>query len=475
MYRKLMQKLLNWKAKSDRKPMLIYGARQVGKTWLMQEFGKQNYKYSLYFPMDKNPRMKEIFKEPANIKRIVDLLLIEANLSETYTVDDVLFIFDEIQEIPEALKSLKYFCEDDTKYHIIAAGSLLGLTLNPGVSYPVGKVNMCTLYPLDFEEFLMAKGLNNLAKLISEGEFEYLDVFSSRLSDLLKLYFIVGGMPAAVVKHLETTKLSDVREVQSELLRSYRDDFSKHSDYTNVDTVLRITQVWDSIPSQLMKENKEYLFKLLRKGARAKDFELAIQWLIDAGLIYKISNLREIRFPLKVCEVLDAFKLYMLDIGLLTNMTGLEPQIIIDGDKLFKEFKGALTEQYVLQQLIANIEYGVFYYTEGANLEIDFLTQNANSVVPIEVKAGTNIEAKSLKIFREKFKPKLSIKTSMLNYKQTDSFVNLPLYSICAINKIFKNFDEESESKLENFVKQSSMVEDIDATLKKIKPTNNQF
>ena len=426
MYRTAIETLLKWKESKYRKPLIIEGARQVGKTWLMKEFGKIAYENVLYINFDSNARMAELFTSDLNIERI--LLGLEIYTEQKILPEKTLIIFDEVQEVPKSLSSLKYFYENAPQYHIVCAGSLLGIALHGGTSFPVGKVNFMKLYPLSYKEFLMALGKEQLAKLLDVQDYPMITAFKQTYIEALKQYYFVGGMPEAVLRFAETKDFVQVREVQKNILGAYEQDFSKHSPH---DIVPKIRMLWNSIPSQLAKENKKFLYGLVREGGRAKDYEAAIMWLADCGLVHKVSRVNAPNLPLSAYEDLKAFKLFISDVGLLACMAGLNQRLLLDGNNLFVEFKGALTEQYVLQQLITNEKLKVYYYTnDRGSCEIDFIVDTGEAIIPLEVKAEVNLKAKSLRTYKEKFEPKLSIRTSMADYKEEDWLINLPLYAI---------------------------------------------
>lgn len=428
MYRKLLEELKVWKNDVHRKPMMIRGARQVGKTWLMKEFGRTCYEKCAYISMDENEIMEDVFRDAFDIKRIITALEIEVGFQ--IEPENTLIIFDEVQEIPRALKSLKYFCENAPQYHVMAAGSLLGVALHEGTSFPVGKVEFCDLYPMDYQEFLLACGEDGLAELLESGDYKLITSFKNKYIDLLKFYYYVGGMPEVVSTYVQTNDLKKVRRIQNRLLGAYENDFSKHAP---AEIVTRIKMLWNSIPTQLAKENKKFIYGLVREGARAREYEVAITWLIDCGLIYKINRVKKPDFPLRAYQDFQAFKLFVLDIGLLGAMSRLSAKMILRGNRLFEEFKGALTEQYVLQQLKENPEIDIFYWSsEMATAEVDFLVQTEEDIIPIEVKAEENLSAKSLKSFYNKFRPQLSVRTSMSNYREQEWMVNVPLHMIGA-------------------------------------------
>ena len=424
MYRYAMENLREWKNKKNRKPLIIEGARQVGKTWLMKEFGRQEYTNTVYINFDSNSRMADLFSADLDITRI--LRGIEIYTGKKINSEDTLIIFDEVQEVPKALSSLKYFYEDAPEYHVICAGSLLGIALHGGTSFPVGKVEFMKLFPMSFREFLTATGKEQYVELLEQKDHQMISSFKQIYIDALKEYYYVGGMPEAVLSYSQAHDLEDVRNIQNMILAAYEQDFSKHAP---VSIVPKIRMVWNSIPSQLAKENRKFIYGLLRKGARAKDYETAIMWLIDCGLIHKVSRITTPNLPLKAYEDLKAFKLYLVDIGLLGALAGLKQSALLDGNDMFVEFKGALTEQYVLQQLVTDPDIGIYYYTnDRGNCEIDFLIDDGDKVIPLEVKAELNLKAKSLKTYREKYSPEVAVRTSMADYKENDGLVDMPLY-----------------------------------------------
>lgn len=431
MYRIAIEKLYKWKNSKRRKPLIIEGARQVGKTWLMKEFGKQAYSDTVYINFDSNTRMADLFAVDLDTDRLI--LGLELYAGRKIDSDNTLLIFDEVQEVPKALASLKYFYENAPQYHIVCAGSLLGIALHQGTSFPVGKVDFLKLYPLSFSEFLMATGNERFAKLLKKQDFEMITNFKQTYIDALKQYYFVGGMPEAVQSFAESKDFNEVRTIQKRILAAYEQDFSKHAPN---EIVPKIRMLWNSIPSQLARENKKFIYGLVREGSRAREYETAIMWLSDCGLVHKVSRVNAAGIPLKAYEDLKAFKLFIVDVGLLGCMTGLHQRTLLDGDDLFVEFKGALTEQYVCQQLKTIEDLGIYYYTnDRGSCEIDFVIDTGEQIIPIEVKAETNLRAKSLKTYRERFEPGLSVRTSMADYKKEDWLLNLPLYAIEQINK----------------------------------------
>ncbi len=432
MYRIAIEKLLKWKESKHRKPLIIEGARQVGKTWLMKEFGKKAYANTVYINFDANSRMAGLFASDLDTDRLIQGL--ELYVGHKIDPDSSLIIFDEVQEVPKALASLKYFYENAPQYHIVCAGSLLGIALHQGTSFPVGKVDFLKLYPLSFEEFLIAAGKEQFAKLLNQLDFQMISSFKQTYIDALKQYYFIGGMPEAVQSFIENKDFNEVREIQKRILSAYEQDFSKHAPN---EIVPRLRMLWNSIPSQLAKENKKFIYGLVREGARAKEYETALMWLSDCGLVHKINRVNAANIPLRAYEDLKAFKLFMVDVGLLGCMAGLRQRTLLDGNDLFVEFKGALTEQYVCQQLKTIDDLGVFYYTnERGSCEIDFVVDTGELIVPIEVKAEVNLRAKSLKTYQEKFSPEISIRSSMADYKEEEWLTNLPLYAIDQIKAV---------------------------------------
>ena len=426
MHRNAMEQLNKWQQKTNKKPLIIRGARQVGKTWLMREFGKKAYEETVYINFDNNQQMKELFSVDMRIERI--MTGIELYVGHKIKAKNTLLIFDEIQEVPKALSALKYFNETAPQYQIICAGSLLGVALHSGTSFPVGKVEFMNLYPLSFTEFMQAMGKKRFVELLEKNDFDMATTFKQEYIDLLKHYYYVGGMPEVVQSFANNRDFNEAREIQERILAAYEQDFSKHAPN---EIVPRIRMLWNSIPSQLTKENKKFIYGVIKEGARAKDYALALMWLTDCGLVHKAHRVTAPHIPLKAYEDLKAFKLFLVDVGLLGCMARLNQTVLLDGNELFKEFKGALTEQYVLQQLKTLKGVEPYYWTnDRGSAEVDFLIDNGNTIIPIEVKAETNLKAKSLKTFFEKFSPKTAIRTSMTDYKQEDWLLNLPLWGM---------------------------------------------
>ena len=427
MLRFAINKLLDWKNKSNRKPLIIIGARQVGKTWLLKEFGRTYYEKTAYISFYNNRRMNEVFRMDFDINRIIMNLNIESGVA--ITPGNTLLILDEIQDAPEVLESLKYFCDEAPEYHVVAAGSLLGVSIHDGVSYPVGKVDMLDLYPLSFREFLCAMDEKPLSDALDTKDYTLIDNFADKYLFWLKNYYYTGGMPAVVDAFRLRKDYDEVRQIQSDIVRQYENDFGKHID---AGTLPRIRMVWDSIPLQLAKENRKFFFGQVKKGARSSDYEIAIQWLIDCGLVYKVSRVNEPHIPLKAYKSMNAYKLFMLDVGLLGALSELPAESILEGNDIFIEFKGALTEQYVLQQLISDTGYTPYYFgTEKATFEQDFLIQKGKDIVPIEVKAETNVRSQILKAYYDKYHPEKAVRFSTLKYIDQGWMVNIPLYAVC--------------------------------------------
>ena len=432
MYRYAIESLKKWKESRYRKPLIIEGARQVGKTWLMKEFGRLSYSDTVYVNFDSNSRMAALFSSDLQTDRII--MGLELYSGRKINSENTLIIFDEVQEVPRALTSLKYFCENSPEYHIICAGSLLGIALHSGTSFPVGKIDFLKLYPLSFKEFLLAMGNERFVSLLASSDFQMITNFKQFYIDALKQYYFVGGMPEAVLRFSENRDFNETREIQKRVLDAYEQDFSKHAPN---EIVPKIRMVWNSIPSQLAKENKKFIYGLVREGARAKEYEMAIMWLSDCGLVHKVGRVNAPNLPLKAYEDLRAFKLFLVDVGLLGCMAGLKQSSLLDGNDMFKEFKGALTEQYVMQQFATILGLNIYYYTnDRGSCEVDFVVDNGEMVMPVEVKAEINLKAKSLKTYREKFNPQISVRTAMTDYKKESGLINLPLYAIGELERV---------------------------------------
>jgi len=431
MKRFALEKLILWKDNPERKPIVIRGARQVGKTWLMQAFGAASFQNTAYVNFDNNESMNAVFKGDFNIPRLIAALQIECGCK--IKPNETLIIFDEVQECPLALTSLKYFCERAPEYPIIAAGSLLGVSTHKAVSFPVGKVEFLDLYPMSFSEFLVATGNEQMADLLKSRDWTLITSLKSKYIALLRQYYFIGGMPEPVQSFIRHNDFSKVRDIQNRLLTAYDQDFSKHAP---ADVVPRIRMVWNSIPSQLAKENRKFVYGSLRSGARAKEFEVAIQWLQDSGLVYQIERVAKPELPLSAYSS-KGFKLFMADVGMLAAKSALDVKTILESNRIFTEFKGALTEQYVQQQLRSESSISPYYWSaERGDAEIDFILQLGMNVIPLEVKAEENLKAKSLTAYREKFKPGISIRTSMSDYRRESWLINLPLYGIGQISAV---------------------------------------
>ena len=426
MERYAIKQLIDWKNKKNHKPLIIQGARQVGKTWLMQEFGKKYYEQVAYINFDVDVKSREIFDVDYDTERLI--MDIGLATKTKINAENTLIIFDEIQECPRALTSLKYFRENAPQYDIIVAGSLLGVACHEGTGFPVGKVSFMNLFPLSFEEFLLAMGEERFVELLNKKDFKTIKLFNNKYEKLLKQYCYVGGMPEIVQDFVENKDFESVRNLQKEILSAYEEDFTKH---IPANTVAKIRLLWKSIPAQLSKENKKFIYGAAKEGARARDFEAALSWLINSGLVYKVNKITKPDLPITAYEDFNSFKLFVLDVGLLGAMTDLQADTIIDGNRIFEEFKGAIAEQYVLQQFKTIKDLPVFYWSnETSRAEIDFVIQIKSDVVPVEVKAERNLQAKSLKVYMEKFKPNYAIRTSMADYKKTNSLIDIPMYAI---------------------------------------------
>ncbi len=427
MKRILYQNLLDWKQSKDRKPLIIKGARQVGKTWLMQHFGVNEYKNYVYVNFETSKHLQNIFETDFNTDRILQVVEIETG--KKISADETLIIFDEIQEAQGGLTALKYFYEEKPSHHIVAAGSYLGMSIHSKYSFPVGKVQFLDLYPMDFIEFLCAKGYEKLAEVILQKDMKTLKIFKIKLTDLLKQYYVTGGMPEVVKNYIENDNLLKVREIQLNILQSYEFDFGKH---VPAKQIPKVKMIWNFIPAQLSKENKKFIFGLLKKGARAKEFETALTWLEESGLISKIYRIKKPGFPLRSYIDSSAFKVFFVDIGLLGALSGLDPKIVLQGNSVFKEFKGALTEQYVFQQLKPCFQ--LFYWSsERSDGEIDFIFQKQQKIIPVEVKAEENLKAKSLKFFSEKHQITDAIRFSLSDYRNEKWLQNIPLYAVKSV------------------------------------------
>jgi len=434
--RRLLESLSEWKNKKGRLPLILKGARQVGKTWLLTEFGKTCFEEVAYINFENTPNLNEIFEGTIEPQRIIDIL--GALIGKKIVPETTLLIFDEVQEIPRALTALKYFAEEAPQYPICCAGSLLGVALHKNTSFPVGKVEFLTLQPLTYKEFLEANNEQELVRFIEGTDIEaFPQTLVDKLTEYLKLYFVIGGMPAAVNSWLENRDFAKVEEKQLAILDTYEQDFSKHAPSA---TVPKLRYLWNSIPSQLAKESKKFIYGLIKEGARAREYEDALLWLLDSGLIRKVGRITKGAVPLKAYEDLRAFKLYHLDIGLLRVMSELSPKAITEKSRVFEEFKGALTEQYILQELSAHTNIrNIYYWTSDATAEVDFVFSDGLEAYPLEVKASENLQSRSLKVYREKYATKIAIRTSLSNLRFDNGLLNIPLYA-------FFNFERNIEA-----------------------------
>lgn len=425
MERSIYSSLKKWKESPTRKPLILQGARQVGKTYILKEFGAREYSEVVYINCDDNNDMQNMFVD-YDVDRIIRSLSAISGIS--IKPSTTLLIFDEIQEVERGLASLKYFCEKAPEYHVAVAGSLLGITLHEGTSFPVGKVDMLYMYPMDFEEFLLAMGKEQLVELLRNNSWAALTPLRGMLTELLRQYYFVGGMPEAVKAYVERGDIWEVRSIHSKIIDAYRNDMSKHAPKQQVQ---RINMVWNSIPSQLARDNKKFIYGALRKGARANDFEIAIQWLVDSGLVHKVHRISKPVVPLKFYEDMASFKLFLLDCGLLGALSETPPEQILIGDNVFEEYKGAFTENYVLQQLKSLPRTFVYYYSnDNSTLEIDFVVQHEAHVIPIEVKAEENLRAKSLRQFVTDNSGLHGVRFSMSDYREQDWLTNVPLWAV---------------------------------------------
>lgn len=430
MYRIKINKLVKWKLSKKRKPLIFLGARQVGKTYLLRKFGEKEYKQVAYINFERPGAPKDLFEIDFDADRIFTVLNAYCNIK--IDAENTLIIFDEIQAAPKGITSLKYLYEDVPQYHIIAAGSLLGVGIHPGESFPVGKVEFMKLHPMSFYEFLLAMDEAGIAELVEKKDLANLNFFNKQLTNYLRYYLYVGGMPEVVEDFKENRDWKSARGIQNQIITSYRNDFSK---YAPTEILPRISMVWESIPAQLSKENKKFIYGIIKEGARAKDFELAIQWLTDAGLLHKVYNTSKPSLPLVAYQDLSAFKLFHNDVGLLGAMSRLNAKTIADGNRIFTEFKGFLTEQYVFQQLTLNEDLSIHYHTFGnSKYELDFLVQNSDDeIIPIEVKSGESLKSNSFRLFCQKNNPEKAIRTSLSDYKRESWMTNIPLYAVNSI------------------------------------------
>ena len=433
MYRNIMEELTKWKQNKERKPLILRGARQVGKTYIIKQFGKENYDGVAYFNFDHDIALQNMFENTKDPKSILEQLAFV--YGKEIVPEKTLIVFDEIQECPNALNALKYFKEEANEYHIISAGSLLGIRLSH-TSFPVGKVEFLNMYPMTFTEFLKADGQSNLVDYMNsiQNINNIPDIFFNKLEEKLKSYFIIGGMPEVIQSWITYKDMERVNKIQEDILQSYESDFSKHT--TSIEAN-RISIIWNSIPSQIARENKKFLYQAAKNGARAREYEDAVNWLKNANVVNKIYNVTKPNMPLIAYNDLSSFKLYLNDVGLLRKKTNLSSRVIIEGDTLFQEFKGALTENYVLQTLVAN-GLEPYYYTFDNRYEIDFIMQYQNEIIPIEVKAGKSLNNTSLKVYNETHKPNIRIRFSMNNLNKDDNLINIPLFMAEYVKKFIE-------------------------------------
>lgn len=425
MYRNIIERLREWRDKKDRKPLILAGARQVGKTYILKRFGEEEFANVAYINCEDNVLAKNLFMEDYNMQRII--LAIGAITGQSIEPGRTLIILDEIQESPRGLSVLKYFCEKAPQYHVAVAGSLLGITMHKGESFPVGKVDVLHIYPMTFDEFLLAKGKQQLFDILRSKDWMTLKLLKSEYIRILREYYFVGGMPEVVKMFVDTNDAIAVREIQNNILYTYQKDISKH---VPVSESNRINMVWQSMPSQLVKENKKFIYGVAKPGGRAKDFEVAIQWLMDAGLVYKVERVNEAKMPLKFYVDMSSFKLFLLDCGLLGAMSETPPELLLVSENGMEESKGAFTENYLMSQLVATADTSVFYYSNNAKLEIDFLIQHGNAIVPIEAKAEENLRSKSLSTFVASHPDMHGLRFSMSDYREQDWVTNVPLYAV---------------------------------------------
>ena len=434
MKRKILQSLKAWKHQKKRKPLILMGARQVGKTFVLKRFGELDYENTVYLNFEDNPRLCSLFDQSLDPGTIIKTLTIEMNTE--ISPEKTLLIFDEVQECPNALNSLKYFCENAPEYHLVAAGSLLGVKLSHIKGFPVGKVQFLELYPLTFMEYLEAFSQDRLTTFLAEiHTLEPLPtLLHEKLLKYFKEYLFVGGMPEAVAEYIDSQNLSRVREIQSAILNAYSLDFAKHAPK---EQIMKINQVWESVPNQLAKENKKFIYSAIRHGARAKEFEMALQWLVEAGLIHKTSNINAPKIPLDAYSDFSIFKVYLVDVGLIGAMSHLSAKTVIHENDLFQEFKGALVENYVAQTLSAN-QYRLFYWTSPGKAEVDFVLQENEYIYPLEVKSGTSAKKQSLRVYDDKYGPPLLLRASAMNLSKDGKILNCPLYLLDDLQKLIR-------------------------------------
>ena len=423
MKRYAIEKLVQWKTEKKRKPLILRGARQVGKTWLMKEFGRSHFENTAYINFDNNEKMKTLFDGDYDIPRLIDGLQMESG--ERINPETTLLVFDEVQEAPKALSALKYFNENASEYAIVAGGSLLGVALHKGTSFPVGKVDFCHLHPLNFHEFLEGIGEYRLVELLRKKDWKLITAFGTKFKDLLRKFYYIGGMPESVAEYAESKDYGKVRRIHEQVLFTYEQDFSKHA---SPSVVPRIRSIWGAIPAQLSRENKKFSPGIVQKGSRLSDYELALQWLLDCGLLHKVRQVSKPSTPLSGYET-GVFKIFMHDVGLLGTKSELDVKTLLEGNRIFEEYKRALTEQYVLQEMICS---GItpFYWSSSGTAEVDFVFKHGPNIYPLEVKAEENLQSKSLKVYNEKFSPSVCLRTSMKDYRRESWLINVPLYAI---------------------------------------------
>lgn len=431
MKRSLYQNLLEWKSNQRRKPLLLQGARQVGKTWLINEFGKTEYKNYIYLNFEQTPNLKTLFSGELSPRKIVDN--IGLFLGKKINSDNTLICFDEIQICPAALTSLKYFQELAPEFHIIAAGSLLGISLGKTSSFPVGKVNFLTLYPLSFSEYLDAIGENLLAEKLLVLE-TLPEILHEKMIELLKMYFFLGGMPEVVSDYIQNSDIKEARKIQNDILKAYQRDFSK---YTDPSQAIKVTEIWQSVPFQLAKENKKFTYNDVKNNARSSSYQQSIEWLKNAGLIHIVYQIRAAKLPISGYADYTKFKIYILDTGLLGALLNLSSDIILKPNELFLEYNGAFVENYTCLELLKTIEQDLFYWSSEREAEVDFVFQYENNIYPLEVKSGSNRNTKSLRSYADKYQPKLLLRTSPRNFIKSDEFINVPLYGLMSLKSLF--------------------------------------
>ena len=433
-----MQQLIDWKESPYRKPLIVKGVRQVGKTWLLKDFGRRYYEHVAYFNFDENPEYRDFFATTKDVRRIIPNLAMAGG--QEITAGKTLVVFDEIQDCPEVLNALKYFCENAPEYHVASAGSLLGITLAKPTTFPVGKVDFLTIYPMSFQEFLMATGSANLVAYLNQIEeiAPLPEAFFNPLSEKLKMYFVTGGMPEVVSRWVETKSVGQIQSVLMDIINAYERDFMKHPETKEYP---KLSRIWHSLPSQLARENKKFLYNVVKEGARAREYEDALEWLVNAALVYKIFRMTAPGVPLSAYEDLSAFKIYLADVGVLRRLAKLDPVAFREGNRLFTEFRGALTENFVLQSLIPQFDAAPHYWSRlNPSYEVDFVVQRGNDIIPIEVKSDTNVKSRSLQKYAETFaaQTKLRVRFSMNNLRMDDEVLNIPLFMVDVADNLIR-------------------------------------